>query len=125
MLRTRARRWAIILLTLVLAAAIIGTPVYVYPQIDQPRHADAILILGGYEYDRYRLGLGLAGEGWAPAVAVSNPNGPDDPERRTSGSEITSTNIAALQRRASPKLRCGWRSALSACRPLGQLTGRS
>ena len=79
MLRTRARRWAIILLTLGFAAAIIGTPVYVYPQIDQPRHADAILILGGYEYDRYRLGLGLAGEGWAPAVAVSNPNGPDDP----------------------------------------------
>ena len=73
------RRWSVILLVLVLAVVLAGVPVYVRPQIDPLRHADAILILGGYEYDRYRVGLGLADEGWAPAVAVSNPNGPSDP----------------------------------------------
>ena len=78
-LRTRAGRWATILLVIVFAVVLAGVPVYVRPQIDPLRHADAILILGGYEYDRYRVGLGLAGEGWAPVVAVSNPNGPLDP----------------------------------------------
>jgi hypothetical protein len=78
-LRTRAARWSMILLVLVLAVALAGVPVYVRPQIDPLRHADAILILGGYEYDRYGAGLGLAGEGWARALAVSNPNGPRDP----------------------------------------------
>jgi uncharacterized SAM-binding protein YcdF (DUF218 family) len=78
-LRTRAARWSLILLVLVSAVALAGVPVYVRPQIDRLRHADAILILGGYEYDRYPVGLGLAREGWAPAVAVSNPTGSNDP----------------------------------------------
>jgi hypothetical protein len=78
-LRTRARRWALISLAVAFALFLAGLPVYFRPQIDPLRHADAILILGGYEYDRYRVGLGLAGEGWAPDVAVSNPTGPSDP----------------------------------------------
>jgi uncharacterized SAM-binding protein YcdF (DUF218 family) len=78
MLKSRAWRWAIFLPGLVCVVVLAGVPVYVRPQIDPLRHADAILILGGYEYDRYRFGLELATEGWAPAVAVSNPNGPRD-----------------------------------------------
>lgn len=62
----------------VIVAAIAGYPVYVRPQIDPLRHADAILVLGGQGYDRYRLGLELGDEGWADAVVVSNPNGPED-----------------------------------------------
>jgi len=62
-----------------IAAALAGVPVYVRPQIDELRHADAILILGGYEYDRYEVGLELGSDGWAPNVVVSNPNGPKDP----------------------------------------------
>ena len=64
---------------LLIAAVIGGLPVYVRPQIDPPRHADAILILGGAYYARYPFGLDLGSEGWAPTVVVSNPNGPDDP----------------------------------------------
>jgi hypothetical protein len=64
---------------LVIAAVIGGLPVYVRPQIDPLRHADAILVLGGPYYTRYRYGLDLRSEGWAPTVVVSNPNGPDDP----------------------------------------------
>ena len=65
---------------LVLIAAVIGgLPVYVRPQIDQLRHADAILILGGGYYARYPFGLDLGSKGWAPTVVVSNPNGADDP----------------------------------------------
>jgi uncharacterized SAM-binding protein YcdF (DUF218 family) len=64
---------------LVSVMALAGLPVYVRPQIDPLRHADAILILGGYDYSRYNIGLGLAAKGWAPAVVVSNPSGPDDP----------------------------------------------
>jgi hypothetical protein len=64
---------------LLIAAVIGGLPVYVRPQIDQLRRADAILILGGEYYARYPFGFALASKGWAPTVAVSNPNGPRDP----------------------------------------------
>ena len=63
---------------LLLTSAILGWPVYVRPQIDPLRHADAILILGGPVYDRYPFGLELGQQGWAPTVVVSNPNGPGD-----------------------------------------------
>ena len=51
---------------LLIAAVIGGLPVYVRPQIDPLRHADAILILGGAYYDRYPFGLDLGSQGWAP-----------------------------------------------------------
>ena|ERR1700739_280304 len=55
-----------------------GVPVYVRPQTDQLRHADAILILGGENYSRYPFGFELGAKGWAPNVVVSNPNGTND-----------------------------------------------
>ena len=64
---------------LLIAAVIGGLPVYVRPQIDRLRHADAILILGGADDSRYPFGLDLGLEGWAPNLVVSNPHGPDDP----------------------------------------------
>jgi uncharacterized SAM-binding protein YcdF (DUF218 family) len=64
---------------LLLTAAVIGAlPVYVRPQIDRVRHADAIFILGGYGDRRYSFGLELGMQGWAPNVVVSNPRGKDD-----------------------------------------------
>ncbi|MDH6242420.1 hypothetical protein [Mycobacterium sp. OTB74] len=77
--RHRLLRWIALVSNLVLAAGIAGLPVYVHPQVDQLRHADAIMILGGYKYDRYVLGFQLGSEGWAPNVVASNPIGPDDP----------------------------------------------
>jgi len=64
---------------LLIAVVIGGLPVYVRPQIDPLRHADAILVLGGTDYRRYPFGLELGVQGWAPMVVVSNPNGPKDP----------------------------------------------
>jgi hypothetical protein len=64
---------------LLIAAVIGGIPVYVRPQIDRLRHADAIFILGGYRDLRYSFGLELGMQGWAPNVVVSNPRGKDDP----------------------------------------------
>jgi hypothetical protein len=64
---------------MVVVAVLAGLPVYVRPQIDRLRHADAILILGGPGYRRYPFGFDLGTQGWAPNVVVSNPNGPDDP----------------------------------------------
>ena len=64
---------------LLIAAVIGGLPVYVRPQIDPLRHADAILILGGEGDSRYLVGLDLGLKGWAPTVVVSNPMAPDDP----------------------------------------------
>ena len=81
----RRRRFGRVLvsLCLVLIALIVtvvaGVPVYVRPQIDRPRHADAILILGGPDYQRYTFGLDLGARGWARNVVVSNPHGADDP----------------------------------------------
>ena len=78
--RRRRFRIALVSLCLALIAAVVaGVPGYVRPQIDSLRHADAILILGGPDYERYIHGLDLGAQGWAPNVVVSNPHGADDP----------------------------------------------
>lgn len=77
--RRRLRIGALSVCLVLLAAAIAGLPVYVRPQADHPRTADAIVILGGPDYRRYSFGFGLGADGWAPNVVVSNPNGADDP----------------------------------------------
>ena len=64
---------------LLIAVVICGLPVYVRPHIDPLRHADAILILGGFGDDRYPVGLDLGLKGWAPNLMVSEANGTDDP----------------------------------------------
>jgi uncharacterized SAM-binding protein YcdF (DUF218 family) len=76
--RRRYRRLLVSACLLTTAAAIAGLPVYVRPQIDQLRHADAILILGGEYYTRYAYGFDLAMQGWAPNLVVSNPRGADN-----------------------------------------------
>lgn len=77
--RRRARLVAASISILVIVAALAGVPVYVNPQIDPLRHADAIFILGGPSYRRYSFGFELGAHGWAPDVVVSNPNGKADP----------------------------------------------
>lgn len=61
-----------------IVAAVAGLPVYVRPQIDSLRRADAILILGGFGDSRYSYGLDLGLQGWAPNLVVSNPIGATD-----------------------------------------------
>jgi hypothetical protein len=73
--------WRVVLAfsSVLIVVVLAGVPVYVRPQTDHLRHADAILILGGPSYHRYPFGLELASQGWAPNVVVSNPLGTDDP----------------------------------------------
>lgn len=76
----RRRLCVLVLLCLIIVTAVVaGLPVYVRPHTDPLRHADAILILGGPDYERYVYGFELGSQGWAPNVVVSNPHGPDDP----------------------------------------------
>lgn len=75
------RRWFAALCAFAVAAAISGLPVYVYPQTDQLRHADAIFVLGGYGWDRSLFAINLAKEGWAPIVVVSMWNPTRDPSK--------------------------------------------
>ena len=74
------RRFAMLVCVLFTAAVVAGLPVYVHPQIDQLRHADAILILSGPYHGRYSYGFDLAGQGWAPNLVISNPSGADNPK---------------------------------------------
>jgi hypothetical protein len=64
-------RWLVSLCVLLIAAVMAGLPVYVRPQTDALRHADAILVLGGRDDDRYPFGIGLGEQGWAPIVVLS------------------------------------------------------
>jgi len=64
---------------LVIAAGLAGLPVYVRPQIDPLRHADAVMVIGGADHRRYPFGIDLAVQGWAPNVIVSQPYGSDAP----------------------------------------------
>lgn len=77
-LRRRVVTWSPMALVVLIAAAIAGLPVYVRPRLDRLRHADAVFVLGGYEYDRYPYGMSLAAAGWAPNLVISNPHGSND-----------------------------------------------
>lgn len=76
-----SRKWLsrlIFLVCVLMIAVAAGLPVYVHPQLDRLRHADAILVLSGPHHDRYRFGAELAEQGWAPNLVVSNPGGADN-----------------------------------------------
>jgi uncharacterized SAM-binding protein YcdF (DUF218 family) len=78
---TWRRRWIrrlAVSVGVLLIAAVVGLPVYVRPQVDPLRHADAILILGGEGDGRYPFGVNLGLQGWAPNVVASNPRLPED-----------------------------------------------
>lgn len=74
----RIRLFVVSVCLLLSVAGVLGVPVYVRPQIDPVRHADAILVLGGFDDLRYRFGTDLALAGWAPTLVVSNPHGASD-----------------------------------------------
>jgi uncharacterized SAM-binding protein YcdF (DUF218 family) len=66
---------ALVVAALVILVVAAGYPVYVRPQIDPLRKADAILIVGGADpLPRYRYGFELVGQGWAPHLVVSDPD---------------------------------------------------
>ena len=71
-------RWLAAAVALVALAGIGGWPVYVRPQVDPLRKADAIVVLGGTAYDRFDLGLQLAREGYAKQLLISMSTGPED-----------------------------------------------
>ena len=73
MRRRPIRRVVIVLPVLVIAFTVALWPVYVAPQTDAPRKADAIVVLGGAHDGREELGLKLAHDGYAPRVVFSNP----------------------------------------------------
>ncbi|BBY51364.1 hypothetical protein MARA_48320 [Mycolicibacterium arabiense] len=75
----RRSRLAASIFAVVAALIVAGFPVYVRPQVDPVRKADAILVLGGPSYGRYARGFELGSRGEAPTVVVSNPNGRKDP----------------------------------------------
>ena len=76
----RLIRWLTAVIAVALVAVAAGWSVYVHPQIDQLRHADVVLVLGGFGYERYPYGMSLAAAGWAPNLVISNPHDPkDDP----------------------------------------------
>lgn len=64
---------------LIAGVAIAGLPVFVRPQIDPLRPADAIVVLGGTAYARFDIGLDLARRGYAPDLLISRSTGADDP----------------------------------------------
>lgn len=74
----RLRNWTLLVCLLLVAWTVGGLPVYVRPQIDPLRRADAILVLGGHGDLRYALGLDLGLQGLAPNLVVSNPTGAAD-----------------------------------------------
>lgn len=72
------RRIVVISAILLVGTIAAGFPVYVTPQIDSLRKADAIFVLGGNGYERYPYAIELALQGLAPQVVISNPAGEAD-----------------------------------------------
>ena len=67
-----------LLVCLFTAFAAAGLQLYVHPQVDQLRRADAVVILSGPFHGRYPFGFDLARQGWAPNLVISNPSGKDN-----------------------------------------------
>lgn len=81
----RRPRWrgriAVACLTIIVLAAgflTMGWRVYMNPQTDPLRPADAIVVLGGTAYERFDIGLDLAKRGYAPYLLISRSTGEDD-----------------------------------------------
>ncbi|GFG54433.1 hypothetical protein MAGR_58740 [Mycolicibacterium agri] len=68
-------RWGVAALVVLTVVTMLGWPVYVTPQVDQLRHADAVFVLGGSGDAAYTLGLEYALQGYTADVVFSNPNG--------------------------------------------------
>ncbi|QDP81432.1 YdcF family protein [Nocardia otitidiscaviarum] len=74
----RAVATLVVLVALVVGIGVAGVPVFVHPQVDPLRPADAIVVLGGTAYERFDLGLRLARQGYAPELVISRSTGIDD-----------------------------------------------
>lgn len=72
------RRFLTAMVILVAAFIAAGWPVYVQPQVDPLRQADAVVVLGGHPYGRFHYGIDIAEQGYAPTVLISNSVGADD-----------------------------------------------
>jgi uncharacterized SAM-binding protein YcdF (DUF218 family) len=55
-----------------------GWRVYMHPQTDPLRPADAIVVLGGTPYERFDVGLDLAKRGYAPYLLIAQSTGAND-----------------------------------------------
>jgi uncharacterized SAM-binding protein YcdF (DUF218 family) len=72
---TRARRIVLALLVVVLVFVGLTLRLFVYPVVDVPQHADAIVILGGAGDAPIQAGVVLAEKGYAPLLVLSlRPN---------------------------------------------------
>jgi len=74
-----------VIVVLVVLAGVAGWPVYVHPQVDPLRKADAIVVLGGTAYDRFDLGLDLAQRGYAPQLLISTGAGDNNMNKYCKG----------------------------------------
>ncbi len=64
-------KWTACVSLIIVGAGAAGWPVYVRPQVDPLRQADAVLVLGGYESARFGFGNSLVLAGWAPILVQS------------------------------------------------------
>lgn len=67
--------WVLAALIVLTVGTVVGWPLYVTPQLDVLRRADAIFVLGGSGDVAYTLGLEYALQGQTSHVVFSNPNG--------------------------------------------------
>ena len=77
--RLRLLRLPAAIVAAVVAVALAGLPVFVHPQVDPLRQADAIVVLGGTPYERFDIGIDLARSGLAPELVIAASTGLDDP----------------------------------------------
>ncbi|OHU24077.1 hypothetical protein BKG77_11050 [Mycobacteroides chelonae] len=81
----RRPRWRRRVLLAVITIAVLtagfvtaGWRVYMHPQTDPLRPADAIVVLGGTPYERFDVGLDLAKRGYAPYLLIAQSTGAND-----------------------------------------------
>jgi uncharacterized SAM-binding protein YcdF (DUF218 family) len=72
---TRARRIAAVFLVFVAAFVVLTLRLFVFPAVNAPEHADAIIVLGGSGHATVAAGVKLVTQGYSPLLVFSlQPN---------------------------------------------------
>jgi hypothetical protein len=72
MARRRRRRWLLGVIALIIATLIgLTFPLFVFPELNSPEHADAIVVLGGSGAGPLERGYHLAADGYANLLVFS------------------------------------------------------
>jgi hypothetical protein len=101
-MRRGPRRLMIALL--VVAALVLGLTIalFVFPPVDEPGRADAVVVFAGAAGERQEAGIRLIREGVAPVLVISDGGLPGSPSARVCRERLAGLRLVCLTQTPQP-----------------------